>query len=226
MRRFTDKTSWDGSHSSTLFTAATLEASGRHPALADVLNEHLVQWSALESKRAEAESAITRAHAQVAWADYALDVTVKAFANELLRDAGGKASDKTFRAFFDVAPSEIVKMALERELERLEAMWLVATKVKLSKRATAALEAMRAAAEEGSKRVAARREVVAKRALLAMDLTAWRERTDASRVSVHLQLQQWAIAHDDETSYAEQFFADTEPRAKRKSSPSEPPEST
>ncbi|MDP3278288.1 MAG: hypothetical protein Q8Q09_24080 [Deltaproteobacteria bacterium] len=210
MRKFTDKTSWHGAHTSTLFTAAMLEASGRHAALAEVLNEHLHQWRALEAKRAGAESTITRAQAQVAWADYALGVTLTAFANDLLREAGGMPLDKTFRAFFDVAPSEILKMALEGELEQLEAKWLVATKAKLSPRTTEALQAMRAAAEEANKRIAALREAVATRALFAMDLTAWRESTDASRVSVCLQLQRWAVAHDDETSYAEQFFADSE----------------
>ncbi|MDP3278624.1 MAG: hypothetical protein Q8Q09_25770 [Deltaproteobacteria bacterium] len=222
MKRFSERTSWEGGRSSVLFSAAALEASGHHASLATTLNTQLTKWATLDGQRKSADDAITRAHAQVAWADYALDQAVRAFANELLRDAGGKSQDKTYRAFFTDNPSEIVRMALEREIERLEAMWLVATRVKISKRATEALNGLRACCEEGTKRLVARKAAQDHRALVALDIAAWKSSTDAARVSAHVQLQQWALDHDDEPSYAERFFADTEPSPKRKSEPPPP----
>lgn len=213
MRKIDAKTGLLAARRSVLFTVATLEASRRHERQAVALAVQLKGWSPVAEARRDAEDALTRAHAAVAWADYQLDRDVKGFGNELLRDAGGKRENRVFRAFFPEAPSEVVRLGLETEITRCERFALVATKHTLSERAAAALGAVQASMEAGRAALATRRAAFMRRAETSLDAVQWKEATQAARHSVHLQLQTWALEHNEDRAYADRFFMD--PRASR-----------
>jgi hypothetical protein len=216
MRRFNEATSWENARSSTLFTAAALAASERHEKAVKALNGQLDKWSTVESARRAAEDRLTRSHAWVAWSDLQLDSAVKAFANELLRDSKGDLKDKTFRAYFEEAPSEVIKLGLESESARAEQFFAVSEKVKISKGAATALAAVRKAIEAGKKALAERKAAFAAQASVSFDIAAWKEATDAARVSVHVQLQSWAVENGEDTGYADRFFPEPRGGAKKK----------
>ena len=212
MRKFDEKTGLESGRRSVLFTAAALEASGRHERLAKALSQQLARWSEVDAARRAAEDRITRANAGVAWCDFALDHALKGFANELLRDVRGDASDKGFREFFPEAPSEVIRLGLEAEVARCEAIFVVAAKRKVTKGAVSALAMVRAAVEEGRKALAARRAAYAGQAEASLDVETWKESADAVRQSVHVQLQAWAIENGEDRSYADRFFPEAPTR--------------
>lgn len=209
MRKFDGKTGLESGRKSVLFTAAVLEASGRHERLAKALNQQLGRWSEVASARQAVEDEITRTNAQVAWCDYALDHSLKGFANELLRDAKGNNADKGFREFFPEPPSGVIRLGLEAEIARCEAIFVVASKRKLAKGAAHALEAVRVAVDEGRKAIAARRAAYIRQAEASLDAETWKESADAVRQSVYVQLQAWALENGEERGYADRFYPDT-----------------
>jgi hypothetical protein len=58
----------------------------------------------------------------------------------------------------------------------------------------------------GKKALADRKAAYAEQASVALDVAAWKQATNAARVSVHVQLQAWAVEHGEDRSYAERFF--------------------
>jgi hypothetical protein len=149
---------------------------------------------------------VTKANARVAWCDYALDASVKRFANELLRDANGQYEDKTFRAFFPEPPHEVIRLGLENEIERCEAMIATSSKVKVSKRAGEALNSIRSAVAAGKQALQERKAAYANKASVWLDTIAWKEAMNSARVSVYVGLQAWAIEHGEDRTYADRFF--------------------
>lgn len=223
MQRFNEKTTWVNARETTLFTAATLRASARHEKQAKALEAQLAKWDAIDRARQAAADRVTRAHALIAWSDYALDFALKAFANELLRDAKGDANDKLFRAYFDEAPSEVIRLGVESELARIEPMFATSEKVKLSKTAASALALVKTATVAASKAIVERKAAFAEQASVALDMASWKESTDAARVSIHVQLQSWAVDNGEDRLYAERFYSSPERKSKRKATPSAPP---
>lgn len=219
MQRFRENTSWSGSRETTLFTQAALHASRRHNKQAKALDAQLTKWNAVDEARRDAADRVTKAHALIAWCDYALDAALKDFANELLRDAKGDANDKNFRAYFEEAPSELIRLGIENEITRTEPMFATSEKVKLSKSAAAALARVKSAVEAGKKAVAERKTAFAQQALVALDIASWKEATDHARVSIHVQLQSWAVENGEDRAYAERFFPSPERKTKAKAPP-------
>jgi hypothetical protein len=134
----------------------------------------------------------------------------------------GDPKDKLFRAYFEEAPSEVVRLGLESEIARIEPMFATSQKVKLSKTAGVALEQVKVAVEAGRKALAERRAAFAEQAQVALDIDAWKDATDHARVSIHVQLQSWAVENGEDRGYAERFFPVEARRARRDSTPSEP----
>jgi hypothetical protein len=206
MREFDDKTSWEGGRADVLYTVAVLEAADVHDKLKRAVALQLERWNTVEKTRRAADDAVVSANASVAWADHLLDGAVRAFANELLRDVGGDASRRSFAAFFPEAPNEIIRMGLEAEVERCERFAAVAAKVTLSKNAAAKLAAVNDAIALGRTALVRRRDAFTARAQAALDVASWKESSNATRNSVHVQLQTWAIEHEQERAYADRFF--------------------
>lgn len=220
MKKIDSNTSWDSARGSTLFTLAALEASGDHSKLEAALGKQFAKWDTIELARREAEDGIVRANARVSVRDAQLDRAVKAFANELLRDAGGKVEDKTFRAYFPDAPSEVVRLGLESEIEACEKLVNTSAKVTVSKRANEHLTAIKRAMDEGRKVLAVRREAYAKQALVSLDIASWKQAANAARESIYVALQAWGIDHGVGREYADAFFPDaTRAKKKAKSEP-------
>lgn len=206
MREFDEKTSWEGGREEVLYTASVLDAAGAHDKLKRAVALQLERWNAVEKTRRAAEDGVVAANALVSWADHVLDNAVRAFANELLRDAGGDSSKRSFAAYFPEAPSEVVRMGLEAEVERCERFDAVAEKVPLSKTAGAKLAAVNAAITAGRAALTRRREAYTARAQASLDVASWKESANATRVSVFVQLQSWAVEHEEERAYADRFF--------------------
>lgn len=206
MREFDDKTSWEGGRSEVLYTFAVLEASGSHDKLKRALTLQLDRWNTIEKARRAAEDGVVTANACVAWADHILDATVRGFANEALHDAGGDATKRGFVAFFPEPPSEVIRMGLETEIDRCERFAVVAEKVPLSKAATAKLAAVTAAMDAGKTALARRRDAYNTQAQASLDIAGWKESANATRVSAFVQLQAWALEHEEERVYADRFF--------------------
>ena len=221
MREFSETMGFDAARDSTLYTASVLEASGVHEKAAKAMASQLTKWNAVALARSAAADSVTRANARVAWCDFALDKHVKRFANELLRDSNGKSDDTTFRAFFPEAPNEVIRLGLESEIEKCEAIIATAAKLKVSKSAGEALAAMKSAVAAGKKALADRKAAYAEQASVALDVAAWKQATNAARVSVHVQLQAWAVEHGEDRSYAERFFPEAPKRRAKASSKGE-----
>lgn len=213
MRQIEEKTGWESARSDVLFTESVLEASGDHPKLHSAMRRQVERWSVIDSERRAAEDAVVRANAGVSWQDLALDRRVRAFANELLRDVGGDAENKTFRAYFPEAPNEVIRLGLESEIERCERFGAVRQKVKLSKAAGERLAAVDEAIAAGKVALKTRRDAFAKRSGVSLDVASWKEATNAARESVYLQLRGWALEHGEERGYADRFFPAANARA-------------
>ncbi|MBL8602073.1 MAG: hypothetical protein JNK72_09120 [Myxococcales bacterium] len=191
---------------SLLFSEAALRASGEHVVQAEALAAVLTTWGAVWQARQDADDALARANARVAWCSYSLDRVIKRLANELLRDTGGKSEHPVFRAFFPEAPSTVVKLALEAKLERCADFAVVASRRVPGEGALAALKAIEAAMREGQAALKQRRDAEQARTSAGLDAASWRNAADATRQSVALQLQAWALANDEARSYAARFF--------------------
>lgn len=216
MKKIDSKTSWEAARTSTLFTLAALEASGSHGKLEAALGKQFAKWDTVEAARRDADDGIARANARVSVCDAQLDRAVKDFANELLRDAGGKFDDKTFRAYFPDAPSEVVRLGLESEIEACEKIVNTSAKVSVSKRANEHLTTIKRTMDEGRKVLAVRREAYAKQAQVALDIVSWKEATHAARESIFVALQTWGLDHGVGREYADAFFPDaTRSRVKK-----------
>lgn len=214
MRRFSDAVGFVAARASTLFTLSALEASDEHDRLAKAVGLQLARWVAVDEARRGAEDGVTRCNARIAWCDYRLDRAVKRLGNEVLRDAGGDASNKLFKEMFPEPPSAVIKLGLEAEIARCEAFAPVVAKRKLSKAAAAAYADVLAAMDAGTRALAARRAAYAKSAEASLDVASWKEATDAARQSVYVQLQSWAIEHGEDRSYADRFFPEN-PRERK-----------
>lgn len=206
MREFDEKTGWEGGRAEVLYTFAVLEAAGSHDKLKRAITLQLDRWNTLEKARRAAEDGVVTANACVAWADHVLDNAVRGFANEVLHDVGGDATKRNFTAFFPEPPSEVIRMGLEAEVDRCERFAVVAEKVPLSKAATAKLAAVTAAMEAGKAALARRRDAYNAQAQASLDVASWKESANATRVSVFVQLQAWALEHEEERAYADRFF--------------------
>ena len=176
MRRLTEKTGLLAARQSVLFTEAALIASGIHERLARPVGQLLGKWSGVWQARRDAEDAITRANARVTWGNLRLDGATTAFANELLRDVGGKSDDPLFRAFFPEPPNEVVKLGLESQIERCEGFAVVASKRKLTPGATRALRAVEDAMSSGREALAARKAAFVQQAQASLDAQTWYRR--------------------------------------------------
>jgi len=206
MRQLGAKTGLLAARQSVLFTEAALVASGVHERLARPVGQLLGRWSTVWQARRDAEDAITRANARVAWADLRFDGAVLAFANELLRDAGGQSEDALFRSFFPEAPSRVVKLGLASQLTRCEDFAVIAAKRKLSAGAAKALRAVDDAMQAGREALAVRKAAYVQQAEAALDAQSWREAAESARQSVYVQLQSWALENRQSRAYAENFF--------------------
>jgi hypothetical protein len=206
MRKLTEKTGLLAARQSVLFTEAALIASGIHERQARPVGQLLVRWSTVWEARRNAEDAVTRANARVTWGNLRLDGATTRFANELLRDGGGKNDDPLFRAFFPEAPSDVVKLGLQNQIERCEGFAVVASKRKLSAGASKALRAVEESMREGREALAARKAAYVQQAQAALDAQSWRESAEAARQSIYVQLQSWALENREARSYAENFF--------------------
>lgn len=219
MRTFTEHSSWEAVRADVAYTLSVLGAAGRHERLAKSVGQLFARWATVETARRSAEDGVAAAHARVAWCDFALDDAVRGFANELLRDAGGKTDAPLFRRYFPEAPSEVVKMGLEQEITRCEAFAVVAAKVKLSKTAAQRLDAVKSAMKDGGAALTARRAAFATQSQAWLDVATWKEDANAVRRSVRNQLEAWALAEGGPGDYAERFFpaapAATKTRGKR-----------
>lgn len=207
MRTIGEGLSWEGARADVAYTLGVLAAAGRHERLSRAVTQLFERWTKAEATRRAAEDGVAAAHARVAWCDFALDDAVRAFANELLRDVGGKGDAPMFRKYFPEMPSEVVRMGLEAEIERCAAFDVVAGKVKLSKSAAQRLDAVRAAMKSGRDALAARRRAFDAQAQAALDVATWKEDANAVRRSVRNQLEAWALAEGGPGDYADRFFA-------------------
>ena len=215
MKKIDDKTSWESARGSTLFTLAALEASGAHGKLESALSRQFAKWDVVESARRAAEDGIARANARVSVRDAQLDRAVRAFANEVLRDANGKVDDKVYRAYFPDPPHEVVRLGLESEIEVCERLVNTSAKVAVSKRANEQLTAIKRAMDAGREALAVRREAFAKQAQVSLDVASWKEAANAARESLFVALQAWGLDNGAGREYADAFFPDA-PRAKAK----------
>lgn len=206
MRQIEEKTGWEAARAEVLFTESVLGASEEHPKLLRAMRVQNERWTALDVARRAAEDGVVRANARVSWLDLRLDGRVRAFANELLRDAGGNKDDKSFRAYFPEAPGEVIRLGLESEIERCERFNTVRERVTLSKAAAAKLAAVDAAISEGKAALQGRRDSFAARTGVSLDVESWKEATNAARESVYLQLRTWALENGEERGYADRFF--------------------
>ncbi len=216
MREFSDATGFESARDATLFTVCVLEASGAHEKAAKALSGVVARWDVVDAARRKAEDGVTRANAKVAWCDWELDVAVKKFANELLRDANGDGKNTVFRSFFPSAPSETIRLGLENEIEQCEAMLVTSERVKLSKGAADALKQVKAASAKGSKALAERKAAYAAQAVAWLDVAAWKQAANAARVSVFVQLQAWAVSNGEDRSLADKFFPAPGPKKAKK----------
>jgi hypothetical protein len=110
---------------------------------------HLAQWAAVEGEVEAAADAVTEANAVVAWVNVKLDGHTERFAAQLPGDCGGNWAHKSFQAFFPKPAGEVVRMALETQLEAMAEFAERATEVKLSKASAALLKEVPSTSSQG-----------------------------------------------------------------------------
>jgi len=187
-------------------TASALAASAEHADLAPPVRDHLTRWSELDVQRGEAEDAVADANAVVAVVDALLDRTVNALSSTLLAESKGKRTSKLFRAFFPESPTEIVRLGLEREIERTKAFFLVAEEQGASLPVKAVLIEMRAVHARGNEALAQRETAAVAAARVSLRRDTWRDEANRIRRSVENALDTYATEHALGRDFADAFF--------------------
>jgi hypothetical protein len=74
---------------------------------------HTALWEQVDADRRKAARGVVRANARIAWCNVTLDQATVCFATQLLADCNGQRRHALYTAFFEVAPNEITRLALE-----------------------------------------------------------------------------------------------------------------
>ena len=131
MQTFTLDSGWDQCRKDVRHTVARLRAAGAHGKLVAALVAALASWKATDTEREAADDAVDDANAVVSWLDEELDDAVSRFASRLLVAADNDRKAAMYVGFFKEAPSDVTRLALEAEVQRVASWRHVREEVKL-----------------------------------------------------------------------------------------------
>jgi hypothetical protein len=206
LRLFTDKTSWDDSRRDVRYTAAALEATGQHAAMAKPLRALLTQWKTIEAEREDADDAMVDANAVVRHIDAALDREVNHLAGQLLAENGRDTAAPGFRRFFPEAPSAVIRLGLESEIEHTKKFDTVAEEVGASKEVKAILKRVDALRTKGGAALKEREKVAERQGRVSLRIATWKDDANHARRSVESALEKLAAEQRLPRSYSDEFF--------------------
>ncbi|MEZ4297498.1 MAG: hypothetical protein R3B70_21230 [Polyangiaceae bacterium] len=206
LRMFSDKTPWDEARKDTRSTAAALEASDEHGALAKPLRALLGQWKALETEREDTDDAMVDANAIIRRLDAMLDREVNNLAAQLLVENNRDTSAAGFRRFFPEAPSEVVRLGLASEIERTGKFDKVASELGASKEVKAILKRIEGLRTRGTPALQGREKVAETRGRVSLRISVWKDDANHARRSIYAALEQYAVENRLPRGYADEFF--------------------
>ncbi len=214
MRLYADNDGWEAMHDDVTFTIAVLRASGAHAGLAAPLAGHLTVWVQVDADRRAADVGVVEANAVVAWADLTLDRCTVRFATQLLADCEGDRGHALYTAFFSVAPNEITRLAVERQLEAMKTFPTLAEVERLKKGTRALLQQVLDAMEQGREALKAREAAAKRVTAVARRQAAWRDEANTRRRAVQTALDDHANKGGLARGYADGFFTAAKPAKK------------
>ena len=192
------------------YSEAGLSADPAAEALAAPFREEIEEWMSTFNKQRAARRDVVRGNAVVNVRNEQLDNLTTGFGVTLVAEVRGDRSSTTFRRFFPVAPSELIRRSLRKQCQNTQAA-IVPTIRKmgessalfrfadlLDNAATAALDALDARAQARG---------TAANAML--DVEEWKEGVNRLRMSTYGALLGIAAEKNYPRSWAESFFAGT-----------------
>lgn len=206
LRLFTDKTPWDDVRRDVRYVAAGLTAADEHIALAKPLRTLLAQWKTIESDREDADDAMVDANAVVRRLDITLDRLVNDLAGQLLAECGRDTSAPGFRRFFPEAPSAVIRLGLESEIERTKKFATVAEEIGASKETKAILKRFDGIHTKGTAALKARERLAETQGRVSLRISTWKDDSNHARRSVESALEKYATDHRLPRTYADEFF--------------------
>lgn len=227
MRRFDEDTSWDAARRDVRYTKAALQARKAHPAALAATQTLLTQWKTTDDAWTEAEDAVTDANAGVALADFTLDQSVRKLA-ETVKYAYREGGDAVIAAYFPVAPSEVIALGLESEIDRAQRFFIVAKEHTPPAEVASVLTEVESACAAGREALAARITASEQEARVLLRVRQWKESANAARFGIENQLDAYAIEQRLPRNYSDAFFVrgrgDKGRKAKRAEEPKPAPE--
>lgn len=228
MKLYLDSDGWDAMRRDLRQTRSMLRASAVHAPLARHLDKLLQRWDALDVQRRSAADEVSDAHAQVAWLDLRLDAVTNRLVGQLVAECNNDRGHPTFRAFFPDAPSEVLRLALESQLDASKHFGAAASASKVSKAVTALVAEIAAIEEDARAALSARRDAVVRTTESSLAVRSWRDDANAARRSVATALDDHANKNALARDYRDRFFAATRGSARKRRpgdapAPTDPP---
>lgn len=225
-RLFNDETPWEQARKDVRHTAASVAAEDDHAALAKPLRQLLTQWAAVDQERRDADDAMVDANALVRYLDVKLDRMVEKLVSRLLFEVQQDRKHPTFMRFFPEAPSEVIRLGLESEIERTKEFDDVAKTVGASKQVLAILATIDGLRKRGIAALTEREEVAKNQGRISLRINEWKASANAARRSIENSLDAYAIGATLPRDYSDDFFpaARTSKRKKKRSTEVQQPE--
>jgi hypothetical protein len=220
MRLFSENDGFEAMRRGVRFTQAMLAASAEHRALARPLDALLVQWSTLDAAALAADDGMTDANAHVASHNNRLDAVTRRFAARLIADCGGDREHPTYRRFFPVSVSQIIRLALGRQLEPTRQLVMTAEHVTISRGCRALLDEMVTIEASAHTVLTARETALQEQSRVSQRIATFREEANKARRAIETALDDYANQHHLPRGYAQGFFLlRSAGRSRRKSTP-------
>jgi hypothetical protein len=213
-RLFTDDTGWETSRKDLRYTCAALAADPSQAKLAKPLRAHLERWDVIDKQRRDADDAVVDANAVIAFLDGRLDHTVQALVDRLRYEFG--TDHPTFQAYFPEPPSQLIRLGLESELDRVKTFHDIARERGASRDVQRILAEIAAIDTEGRKALAAREQAVAGVARVALKMMSWKEAANSARRTVESALMTYASEHNLPRDYPDAYFPPSRRSARKK----------
>lgn len=216
MRIYLNNDGWDSVYDDANFTVAMLGASVVHAALGAPLDAHTALWAQIDDERRRAAVGVVQANARMAWCNVTLDRATVRFATQLLADCDGQRKHALYTAFFEVAPNEITRLALESQLDAMWKFPTIAGAVQLKAATRELFDAVLDAMAKGREAVKARDAAELAVTSVSRRQAAWRDEANRLRRAIETALDAYANQNGLARDYAGNFF----PMAKTAKKPS------
>ena len=192
------------------YSEAALSADPATEALAAPFREEIQDWISAFDKQRGARREVVRSNAIVNVRNEQIDNLTTGFGVTLLAEVRGDRTSTTFRRFFPVAPSELIRRALRKQCQNTQAVIVPAIRKMGESSALFRFAALLDdAAKAGLDALDARAKSRGGAASAMLDVEEWKEGVNRLRMSTYGALLGVAAENNYPRSWAESFFAGT-----------------